>query len=203
MPSAGGEPESDPTLQLIVSELDRLYRYCYRILGNKEDAQDAMQDTAIKAIGAAVDGRAPKEPREFRPWLTFIARNACYDIIRKRHAEKYVDVEQPGDDEALDLFSILADKSPSSEQLLAWKQVVLAAFKRLNQLERMVLVRVYMDGESATDVGKELSIRWIHALIKRAKSKVVEAIRELAAAGDRNAQSLLDAYRQNGGQAHE
>ena len=36
-----------------------LYRYCVAILGNPEDAQDALQNTMVKALGAL-----PGERRE-------------------------------------------------------------------------------------------------------------------------------------------
>lgn len=58
-----------------------LYRYCVGILGNSEDAQDALQNTMVKALGAL-----PGERREIdlKPWLYRIAHNESIDLIRRR-----------------------------------------------------------------------------------------------------------------------
>jgi RNA polymerase sigma factor (sigma-70 family) len=58
-----------------------LYRYCAAILGNSEDAQDALQNTMVKALGAL-----PGERREIdlKPWLYRIAHNESIDLIRRR-----------------------------------------------------------------------------------------------------------------------
>ena len=58
-----------------------LYRYCVAILGNPEDAQDALQNTMVKALGAL-----PGETREIdlKPWLYRIAHNESIDLVRRR-----------------------------------------------------------------------------------------------------------------------
>ncbi|HWH20059.1 MAG TPA: sigma-70 family RNA polymerase sigma factor, partial [Solirubrobacterales bacterium] len=58
-----------------------LYRYCVAILGNPEDAQDALQNTMVKALRAL-----PGERREIdlKPWLYRIAHNESIDLIRRR-----------------------------------------------------------------------------------------------------------------------
>ncbi len=51
------------------------------ILGNPEDAQDALQNTMVKALGAL-----PGERREIdlKPWLYRIAHNESIELIRRR-----------------------------------------------------------------------------------------------------------------------
>jgi RNA polymerase sigma factor (sigma-70 family) len=58
-----------------------LYRYCVAILGNPEDAQDALQNTMVKALRSL-----PGERREIdlKPWLYRIAHNESIDLIRGR-----------------------------------------------------------------------------------------------------------------------
>src|SRR5918911_1465428 len=50
----------------------QLYRYCRSIVGNDEDAQDALQNTMAKVLQAL-----PGEERELalKPWLYRIAHN--------------------------------------------------------------------------------------------------------------------------------
>ena len=58
-----------------------LYRFCLAILGNPEDAQDALQNTMVKALRAL-----PGERREIqlKPWLYRIAHNESIDLLRRR-----------------------------------------------------------------------------------------------------------------------
>jgi RNA polymerase sigma factor (sigma-70 family) len=58
-----------------------LYRYCRAILGNAEDAADALQNTMAAALRAL-----PGEQRELRikPWLYRIAHNESISLARRR-----------------------------------------------------------------------------------------------------------------------
>jgi len=57
-----------------------LYRYCVAILGDEQDAQDALQNTMVKALGAL-----PGERRqiELKPWLYRIAHNESIELRRR------------------------------------------------------------------------------------------------------------------------
>jgi|SRR6188472_29951 len=67
-----------------------LYRYCAAILGNAEDAQDAVQNTMLKVLRAL-----PGEERELKlkPWLYRIAHNEAIELIRVRRSTDPIDAE--------------------------------------------------------------------------------------------------------------
>ncbi|HKZ13378.1 MAG TPA: RNA polymerase sigma factor, partial [Solirubrobacterales bacterium] len=70
-----------------------LYRYCVAILGDPDDAQDALQNTMVKALRAL-----PGERREIalKPWLFRIAHNEAIELRRReRPTESLADVELP------------------------------------------------------------------------------------------------------------
>jgi RNA polymerase sigma factor (sigma-70 family) len=58
-----------------------LYRFCLAMVGNPQDAQDALQNTMVKVLRAL-----PGEERhiELKPWLYRIARNEAIETVRKR-----------------------------------------------------------------------------------------------------------------------
>ncbi len=58
-----------------------IYRFCLSILGRPEDAQDALQNTMVKALRAL-----PGEQREIKlkPWLYRVAHNESIDLLRRR-----------------------------------------------------------------------------------------------------------------------
>lgn len=67
--------------ELVESHRRELTGYCYRMLGSSHDADDAVQETMIKALRAAAgfEGRA-----SVRSWLYRIATNVCLDMLRGR-----------------------------------------------------------------------------------------------------------------------
>ena len=58
-----------------------LYGYCYRMLGSGFEAEDAVQETMLRAWrgGPAFEGRS-----SLRTWLYSIATNVCLDLLRGR-----------------------------------------------------------------------------------------------------------------------
>jgi RNA polymerase sigma-70 factor (ECF subfamily) len=72
------------TAQLELSDLEPYRReltgYCYRMLGSGFEAEDAVQETMIKALRGAsgFEGRA-----SVRSWLYRIATNVCIDMTRQ------------------------------------------------------------------------------------------------------------------------
>lgn len=72
-----------------------LYRYCLAIVGDAQDAQDALQNTMLKVLNAL-----PGEAREIKlkPWLYRIAHNESVDLLRRRRdtAELAAELAAPG-----------------------------------------------------------------------------------------------------------
>jgi len=59
----------------------RVYAVCLRMLTDREDAADAVQDAFLSALRKLDQFRGDAL---FTTWLHRIAVNACYDILRKR-----------------------------------------------------------------------------------------------------------------------
>ncbi|TDW92683.1 sigma-70 family RNA polymerase sigma factor [Kribbella sp. VKM Ac-2566] len=75
-----------------------LHVHCYRMLGSYDEAEDAVQDTLLRAWRArdSYDGRT-----YFRAWLYKIATNICLDVVRRPAARDLVWL-QPYPDRLLD-----------------------------------------------------------------------------------------------------
>jgi RNA polymerase sigma factor (sigma-70 family) len=67
-----------------------LYRYCFSIVGRAEEAQDALQNTMVKALRAL-----PGEQRQIqlKPWLYRVAHNESIELLRKRREDAELDPE--------------------------------------------------------------------------------------------------------------
>ncbi|MBS1717775.1 MAG: sigma-70 family RNA polymerase sigma factor [Armatimonadetes bacterium] len=75
---AQGDPQALGHLYELYGE--RIFRYCYRMLGNRSDAEDATADTFLRVLRRSAELRADGA---FRTWLFRIARNLCIDKLRQ------------------------------------------------------------------------------------------------------------------------
>jgi|SRR6478672_2582601 len=120
-----------------------LYRFCMAIVGNPEDAQDALQNTMVKVMRAL-----PGEERtiELKPWLYRIAHNESIDLLRRRRETRQLDAEQaaPG-------YS-LAEDAATRERL----RRLLVDLDQLPERQREVLVMRELAGLGFEEIGSAL-----------------------------------------------
>ena len=60
---------------------ERIFRYAYRMLGNRSDAEDITADTFLRVLKRSHELRADGA---FRTWLFRITRNLCIDKLRQQ-----------------------------------------------------------------------------------------------------------------------
>src|ERR671915_2344553 len=58
-----------------------LHIHCYRMLGSFDEAEDAVQETLLRAWRAR---ETLERPEHFRAWLYKIATNTCLDLIKSK-----------------------------------------------------------------------------------------------------------------------
>lgn len=81
--------------QSIESYIPRLYGYAYSLSCNADDANDLVQETAVKALKAT---RVPRDEAAYRGWLFTILRNNWLDAVRRRNRRPEIDfVDDLGD----------------------------------------------------------------------------------------------------------
>jgi RNA polymerase sigma factor (sigma-70 family) len=119
-----------------------LYRYCRAILGNSEDAADALQNTMMAALRSL-----PGEQREIRlkPWLYRIAHNESISLLRRRppHA---------GLEEASNVAAPRGSDPATRERL---RQLV-ADLRELPDRQRAALVMRELSGLDYSEIGAAL-----------------------------------------------
>lgn len=75
---ANGDPSALGGLYEMYGE--KIFRYTYRMLGNRTDAEDATAETFLRVLRRSAELRADGA---FRTWLFRIARNLCIDKMRQ------------------------------------------------------------------------------------------------------------------------
>src|SRR5919198_1217115 len=156
-----------------------LHLHCYRMLGSLHDADDALQETMLRAW----KGSDRYEPRaQLGTWLHTIATNVCLTAIarrRSRPAEVTEDLEhlQPYPDRLLD-------------DLVMRETVELAfitAIQLLPPKQRAVLILRDVLGWSAKEVAEALedSVASVTSALQRARNGLEQKRGQASTPGDR------------------
>ena len=77
--------------ELVARHERRVYGLCLRILGNRQDAEDAAQEAFVAALRRAATFR---QAAAFSTWLYRIAVNAATDLARRRARARVVPLDQ-------------------------------------------------------------------------------------------------------------
>jgi RNA polymerase sigma-70 factor, ECF subfamily len=81
-PHAGVEISADAIFAAVYNEYSAaLHTYAFHLLGNREDADDVVQEVFIRAHGHLADLR---DPARLKAWLYRISTNLCMDHLRRR-----------------------------------------------------------------------------------------------------------------------
>ena len=92
---AKGDPNALGGLYELYGE--KIFRYTFRMLGNRSDAEDATAETFLRVLRRSAELRADGA---FRTWLFRIARNLCIDKMRQhRLLELPTDAHYTGTEE--------------------------------------------------------------------------------------------------------
>src|SRR3954469_2573691 len=174
-----------------------LHAHCYRMLGSVHDAEDALQETLLRAWRALArfEGRS-----SLRSWLYTIATNTCLNAIERR-PKRVLPVDygpaadphggpgeplaesvwmEPYPDERLGLEDGLAGPEAQYEQRESVELAFIAALQHLPANQRAALILREVLGFSAKEVADALdtSVASVNSALQRARASVEERVPE-------------------------
>lgn len=175
------EPQSDAALvrQVLTGDVDayaglvaryrdRLGRYAVHLLGNRADAEEALQDAFVRAYRAL--GRC-EDPERFGPWLFRILVNRCRTLGAQRaRRERLLASNGP-----------VADAPADPAERQAWAEAIRWALGRLAPEQREAFLLKYVEERSYEEMA-ELTGAGISALkmrVKRACEQLRAMLREV------------------------
>ncbi|MGB2991194.1 MAG: RNA polymerase sigma factor SigW [Paenisporosarcina sp.] len=136
---------------------DKLYRICYRMLGNQHEAEDIAQEAFVRAF---INIHTFDTNRKFSTWLYRIGTNLCIDRIRKKKPDYYLDAEVAGT-EGLNMYSQIASKEELPEQEVLKMEMqdrVQYEISRLPDKYRAVIVLKYMEDLPLQEISEILEM---------------------------------------------
>lgn len=128
-----------------------IYRFALRGLGDRGVAQDAVQETFLRAWRARE--RYDPQIAGMRVWLFGIARNVVIDLHRARGSRAWLN--DLADHETLERSS---PTSPDGWEALMHRWLVEEALRRLGDDHRTALTETYLNDRSYAEVAGELGI---------------------------------------------
>lgn len=190
-----------------------LIAFCYRMLGSPFEAEDAVQETLIRAWRAfdRFEGRS-----SVRTWLYKIAGNVCFDMLRSRQRRAMpMDLAGPGSVEG-PIAAPLADRvwvepmpdalagiegaDPADQAVTrdSIRLALVAALQHLPPRQRAVLILRDVLAWKAKEVADllETSVASVNSALQRARAKLGELGLEESVdqPGPIPDQALLDRY---------
>ncbi|MCS7282154.1 MAG: sigma-70 family RNA polymerase sigma factor [Anaerolineae bacterium] len=146
-----------------------IYNLAYRMLGETMDAEDATQETFLRAF-QYLHRYDPARP--FRTWLLSIAAHYCVDILRRRRPQVTLNDE-------------IAQNSPSpspTDAVAAWEQRehIQQMLMRLSPDDRAVITLMYWYDFSCEEIAGILgtTVSAVKSRLYRARLALAEMLKD-------------------------
>jgi len=167
------ESDADPALdncihRCVLGDLDAfggIVRACYRsvrqmcwyLTGSEADADDAAQESFLRAYRAI---RRFRGEAEFKTWLFRICVNTCHDVQRRSKVDRQsVSADSPDTEQAL---ASVQSPEPSPRDMASREELrrhVREAVRRLPESHRRVVLLVAFEGLPHKEAAKVLGLR--------------------------------------------
>jgi RNA polymerase sigma-70 factor, ECF subfamily len=159
----------------------RIYLYCLRQLGSREEAEDAVQATYLNACRSLKDGF---EPEAAQAWLFKVAHNVC--LTRQRSSYRRARVERPHDLQAVQ--DVLAAPETQGDALFGLDE----ALADLTEQQRHAILLREWQGLSYREVAAKLGLTQaaVETLIFRARRSLASSLEQPSKARRRLVHSL-------------
>jgi RNA polymerase sigma-70 factor (ECF subfamily) len=156
---------------LVLRHSERVFGACWRMLGNRDAAEDATQETFLRLWTFAPRWRAGEA--SLATWLYRVSANVCIDSLRKRRREA---PEEAAPERA--------DETPGADDIVAGRErasALKAALDALPERQRLAIVfRHYEElpnPQAAAVLG--VSVEALESLLARGRRALRAALSEL------------------------
>ncbi|MGK5499744.1 RNA polymerase sigma factor SigM [Streptomyces sp. URMC 125] len=168
-----GDPSSFG--EIVRRHRDRMWAVALRVLGDREEAADAVQDAFVSAYRAAHTFRGRSA---VTTWLHRITVNACLDRARKAASRRTSPVAEPERLEQLlephESAAVPAERQDLQRQLLA-------ALSELPPEQRAALVLVDMQGYPVAEAARilDVAVGTVKSRCARGRARLLPLVRHL------------------------
>ena len=164
---------NDEAFSMLVEEYQtHVYNLCYRMLGEPEAAEDAAQETFLRAYQNL---RRYDQTRSFATWLLSIGAHYCIDRLRRRKLTMFSMDEENDDGTTLEIADS-ASPDPEVESVKREDRNRLhILLKGLDDTDRAAIIMRYWYDYSEVEIAESLKLT-----VSAVKSRLHRARRALA-----------------------
>jgi RNA polymerase sigma-70 factor (ECF subfamily) len=176
--------------------------YCYRMLGSAFEAEDAVQETMLRAWRSLdrFEGRSA-----LKSWLYRIATNVCFDALAGRERRARPMDLGPAEEPLLENLAELPEVTwitplPTPDELAEQRDTLrlafVAALQHLPPKQRAALILCEVLKWQASEAAEllETSVASINSALQRARATLADADTAAPAELDEETRALLDRY---------
>lgn len=154
-------------LSLVERFRGQVFGLCYRMLGQRQDAEDAAQETFVRVLKNL---HRWDQARDFEPWLFAIAGNRCRTALATRK-------RRPAAESTVEL---LADDQPDNRPAQHLAEELHLALAKLREEYRQAFVLFHEQELSYADIAAAMEVplgtikTWVH----RARRELIDHLRQ-------------------------
>lgn len=189
--SAALDGDQDAFAEIVYAFQDAVYNLCYRMLGERTEAEDAAQEAFLRAY---MNLQRYDTARSFKTWLLSIASNYCIDRLRRRRLQ-WLSL----DDEPTEASLGLSSSEPEPEDVTLLREHSQAVQDLLHELSpeyRAVVVLRYWYDYSYAEIADimDTTESAIKSRLFRARQTLADRLETRPASSTRPINPLLESY---------
>ena len=156
--------------ELIQLYQSSVFNVCYRVLGNRHDAEDLTQEAFIRAYKhlASYD-----QERPFGPWMRTLAANLCYNKLKR------IEVTQVALEDERDIETMSPTTNPENALEISQEhQALYQAIWELPHSQRITLELRHFQGLSYQEMAEvmKLPLNTVRSHLYRGRQKLAELL---------------------------
>ncbi|TBL68356.1 RNA polymerase sigma factor SigW [Paenibacillus thalictri] len=143
--------------QLVDMYKDKIYHLAYRMMSNKQEAEDVVQETFLRVF---TNLERYDDQQKFSTWIYRIATNLCIDRLRKRKATYSLDAET-NESEGTDFYSFMPSNEDTPEKQLILsetQQQIRESIDELPEKYKSIVILRYLQDMSLQEISDVLTM---------------------------------------------
>ena len=157
---------NDEFENLIIRQKDRLYKFAFSILKNREEAKDAVQEIVLKLWGKRLSLHINKNVESF---CMQAIKNHCFDVLRKKN--QHLNYRNN---------STFTYSENSNIENIDLVEKIKIEVQNLSTQQRMAIELKDFQGYSYDEISEilEQSVNAVRANVSRGRKKIYEIFKE-------------------------
>lgn len=162
------EGDSGAFAKVVEVHQSAVYNFCFRMLGDPYEAEDAAQETFIRAYKAI---KSYDRTRSFSTWILSIAAHYCIDQLRRKKIQVTSMEDQP--------YLEIRDPGPNPESVLSMRedqQRIRSLLNVLSDTDRAAIIMFYWYEFSYEEIANSLglSLSAVKSRLHRARARLAK-----------------------------